>query len=250
MGAQLAESQKEAFELRQQLDSARAEQKAAVSRLEAAAAAHAELALIAALPQVPPDLRNRLSVLYIAAAGLNRPTSSNASGALSATASINNLPSPAQASPRIMGNDIMGNAGISGGGIPSANSSPAHSAQPSPTIAYQYLALPDCNTMSRSRMAGNGGVGGFTSPVRGAGGVGYSSNSLAYSRTLGRANGNGNGKSNSGDGGASNRGGVRTAFSASGTLENVYGGVNGISGNLGIVSLNIGKQGNGKQGNG
>ncbi|KXZ47232.1 hypothetical protein GPECTOR_37g238 [Gonium pectorale] len=73
MAVQLSDAQRQAYELRQELEAARSDQKAALQRLEAAAAAHAELALIAAMPQVPQELRTRLSVLYSTAATVAQP---------------------------------------------------------------------------------------------------------------------------------------------------------------------------------
>ncbi|KAG2487338.1 hypothetical protein HYH03_014054 [Edaphochlamys debaryana] len=73
MSQQLAEARRDSYELREQLDTTRADLRTALGRLEQAAAAHAELALIAALPQVPRDLRIRLSALFSTAASVGLP---------------------------------------------------------------------------------------------------------------------------------------------------------------------------------
>ncbi|GIM06765.1 hypothetical protein Vretimale_11029, partial [Volvox reticuliferus] len=64
MSAALATAQREAYELRLELELAKEEQGSILSRLELAASAHAELALIAAMPQVPTELKERLALLY------------------------------------------------------------------------------------------------------------------------------------------------------------------------------------------
>ncbi|KAG2425176.1 hypothetical protein HXX76_013930 [Chlamydomonas incerta] len=78
LGVAAAEAQRQAYELGCELDTTRAELAAALRRLDEAAAAHAELGLLAALPSVPEDLRSQLARLHVgAASALVRPFNTN-----------------------------------------------------------------------------------------------------------------------------------------------------------------------------